>query len=160
MSHPKASDRTVSSIGWHDFDAGVREQILHHSHPAKTVAVEWVAADAHLTRYEFTRERKRIRGPYLLKISVTRRAGTADARTYTWHNVSKIRLHIVAHSYYTFEFIGKDADGSETTFYPPDWVSVDDLLFRHHCHHNFQGLGLTRHRTRTWDAEVLEYSFV
>jgi hypothetical protein len=113
---------SVGSIGWYDFDAGVREQILRHSHPAKTVAVEWVVPDSTLTRYEFTRERKRLAGPDLLRIRITRRAGTADARTYTWHNVSKIRLHIVAHSYYTFEFIGKDADGRETKYHAPDWV--------------------------------------
>ena len=131
-------------------------------------------------RMELKRERKRLTGTDLLEITITRNAMLGyeayayvheglqpeAGQTYagTWHNVSRIR-YIVPRTtpdlptISTFEFIGKDADGSETTFYPPDWVSVDDLLFRHHCHHNFQGLGLTRHRTRTWDAEVLEYSF-
>jgi hypothetical protein len=174
----------IGSIGWHDFDAGVREQILHHSHPAKTVAVEWVAPDSHMTRYEFTRERKRIRGPYLLKISVTRRAGTADARTYTWHNMSKIRLYLFVHSHYDFTFVGKVADDEERArsrrlgfrqppglaehdknFYIPyqndDW---DNWMWPRTVYeeqrHVFEELGLTLHRTRDEDGEeVLEYRF-
>jgi hypothetical protein len=72
---------TDTGIGWYDFDEHLRERMLREAHPAKTVAVEWVAPDSTVTRYEFTRERKRLLGPDLLKISVTRRAGTADART-------------------------------------------------------------------------------
>jgi len=181
MSHPVA---TVSSIGWHDFDAGVREQILHHSHPAKTVAVEWVAPDSHMTRYEFTRERKRIRGPYLLKISVTRRADTAYARTYTWHNVSKIRLHLFVHSCYDLTFVGKVPDDEERArsrslgFRQPPGLAEHDKIFYlpfpnddwdnwmwprtvyETQRHVFQELGLTLHRTRDEAGEeVLEYRF-
>ena len=103
-----------TGIGWYDFDAPLRERMLGEAHPAKTVTAEWVAPDLTVTRYEFTRERKRLLGPDLLKISVTRRAGTADARTYTWHNVSRIRLEYTVHPRYGYElrFVGKDPAGA------------------------------------------------
>lgn len=173
-----------TDTGWYDVDADVRERILSQAHPAKTVAVEWEAADSQLTRFEFTRERKRIRGPDLLKISVTRRAGTADARTYTWHNVSRIRLYFYVHSHYEFTFVGKVADDKESArsrrlgfsqpsglaehdkiFYLPhtkdDW---DNWMWPRNVYetqrHVFEELGLTLHRTHDEaNKEVLEYRF-
>jgi hypothetical protein len=155
-----------TGIGWYDFDEGVREQILSHSHPAKTVAVEWVAADSHLTLYEFTRERKRLAGPDLLKISITRNALTRDARTHTWHNVSRIRLHLFLHNYYDFEFVGKNADSAgiarrrrmglrqpsylaedERSFYLPHENDVSSWMWPRRLYdkerHVFEELGLT-----------------
>jgi hypothetical protein len=175
---------SVGSIGWYDFDAGVREQILRHSHPAKTVAVEWVVPDSTLTRYEFTRERKRLAGPDLLRIRITRRAGTADARTYTWHNVSKIRLYLFVHTCYVLTFVGKVQDDEERArrrrmgFRQPPGLAEDEKVFYLPYHsdewenwmiprrlyeqerHVFEELGLTLHRTRDeLGEEVLEYRF-
>jgi ubiquitin len=189
---------TAPQIGWYDLAEGVRVQILMHSHPPQTVAVEWperlvfsgrlLAKVPMIVRMEFKRERKRLTGTDLLEITITRNAmpGYEEfaytreglepeaGQTYagTWHNVSRIR-YVVPRTGIpparpgdldlptvpTFEFIGKDADGRETTFYPPDWV-IDDGLYRHHCDRDLQELGFTLHMTHTWDAEVLEYSFV
>ena len=167
---PKMPEST--KIGWYDWDQGVREQILRHSHPAKTVAVEYVDYQAPIgigpliIRFEFTRERKRVAGPDLLKIRITRHTTpgheAAAGHTYsgTWHNVSKIRLHSsITYARYTFEFIGKDADGLETSYYPPEWVYWRSRFYVQH-HHNFDELGLTVHRTRDQSgAQVLEYRF-
>ena len=171
-----------TGIGWYDFDAGVREQILSHSHPAKTVAVEWVAPDATLTRYEFTRERKRLAGPDLLKISITRKAGTVDARTHTWHNVSRIRAYFFAHQYYEFTFVGKVPDDEERArdrrwgIRQPSSLAEDEKVFYlpsdewenrmwprrlyEQERHVFEELGLTLRRTHDkLGEEVLEYRF-
>jgi hypothetical protein len=173
-----------TGIGWYDFDAGVREQILRHSHPAKTEAVEWVAPDSTSTRYEFTRERKRLAGPDLLKISVTRRAGTEDARTHTWHNVSRIRLYFFAHSHYELTFVGRVAEDEERARsrrlglrQPPGLAEDDKIFYLPYANddwdnwmwprtvyetqrHVFEELGMTLHRTRDEAGEeVLEYRF-
>ena len=110
-SYNRYTLQTTGSIGWYDLDAGLRERMLSQAHPAQTVAVEWVAPDSTVTRYEFTRERKRILGPDLLRISITRRAGTADARTHTWHNISRIRLYFFVHS-------GSEPIRLKTRFFP------------------------------------------
>ena len=174
----------VGSIGWYDLDEPLRERMLSEAHPAKTVVVEWVAADSHLTRYEFTRERKRIRGPDLLRISITRRADTADARTHTWHNVSRMRLYFFVHSHYEFTFVGKVADDEERArsrrlrFRPPPGLAEDEKIFYlpyasddwdnwmwprtvyETQRHVFEELGLTLHRIRDEAGEeVLEYRF-
>jgi hypothetical protein len=174
----------IGSIGWYDFDADLRESILSQEHPAKTVAVEWVATDSTVTRYEFTRERKRIRGPDLLKINVTRRADTADARTHTWHNVSRIRLYFFVHSHNEFTFVGKVADDEERARsrrlgfrQPPGLAEHDKIFYLPYANddwdnwmwprtvyetqrHVFEELGLTLHRIRDEAGEeVLEYRF-
>jgi len=183
-TNPQNTSQKNKGIHWHDLDAGVREHILGHSHPAKTVAVEWVTPDSTVTRYKFTRERKRIRGPDLLKISVTRKADTANARTNTWHNVSRIRLFLFAHSYYVFTFVGKVADDEERArsrrlgsrqspglaehekiFYLPytnddfdNWMWPRTLYEENR--HKFEELGLTLHRTHDEAGEeMLEYRF-
>ena len=168
--------------GWYDLDPDVRKQILMDSHPPKTVAVEY-ADDSYTTRsgalrpviirFEFTRERKRIAGTDLLKINITRNAmpgHEAEAgQTYsgTWHNVSRIRLHNYADEWYTFEFVGKNAESTagrpERSFYPPNELD-SGLWWKHSLYdrerHIFEELGLTLHRTRDkWGAEVLEYRY-
>lgn len=166
-----------TDTGWYDLDADVRERILSQAHPVKTVAVEWMAADSHLTRYEFTRERKRIRGPDLLTISITRRADTADARTHTWHNVSRMRLYLFVHSHYEFTFIGKARSRRLGFRQPPSLAEHDKIFYLPHDNHDwdswmwprkvyetqrhvFEELGLTLHRTHDEAGEeVLEYRF-
>ena len=118
--------------------------------------------------FEFKCERKRLTGTDLLEIMITRQAMTryqaltgSSGQTYTgmWHNVSKIRLHIVAHSYYTFEFIGKDADGRETKYHAPDWVYCLYSVYERQ-RHTFDELALTFQQTRDqWGAPVLEYTY-
>lgn len=190
-------DMPTAEIGWYNLAEGVRAQILRHSHPPQTVAVEWperlvfsgrlLAKVPMIVRMEFKRERKRLTGADLLEITITRNAmpGYEEfaytreglqpeaGQTYagTWHNVSRIRYVVPRTDVIparpgdpdlptvsTFEFIGKDAEGRATTFYPPGWV-IDEGLYRHHCDDDLQELGLTLHVTQTWDAEVLEYSF-
>ena len=182
-------DMPTAEIGWYDLAEGVRVQILRHSHPPQTVALEWtepsvwagrLLAKVPMTvRMELKRERKRLTGIDLLEITITRKAvlnyeayayvhdvirpePDSPGQTYTgtWHNVSRIRYIVSRTSHNTtFEFIGKDADGRETTFYPPDWVIFDDIFHRFHCECVFEELGLTRHQTQwTLDAEVREYS--
>jgi len=170
----------VGSIGLYDLNPDVRDKILHHSHPVKTVDFEWVAPDSTITRYEFTRERKRILGHDLLKISITRRAGTAEARTHTWHNISRIRQYLFVHSHYELTFVGKVADNerarrffgqhpslaqSEKVFYLPyasnDWENwlVPRAVYEKE-RHKFEELGLTLRRIRDESGEeVSEYIF-
>ena len=180
----KNPQKTARKKGWYDVDSDVRERILSQAHPAKTVAVEWVASDSHLTRYEFTRERKRIAGRDLLKISVTRRADTADARTHTWHNVSRMRLRFFAHQWYDFTFVGKVADDEERArsrrlgFMQRPGLAEDEKMFYlpyandnfdnwmwprtvyETQRHVFEELGLTLHRTHDEAGqEELEYRF-
>ena len=174
----------VGSIDWYDFDEHLRERMLGEAHPAKTVSVEFVAPDSTVTRYQFTRERKRILGPDLLRISITRRADTADARTHTWHSISRMRLHFFRQLWYDFTFVGKVADDEERArgrrlgfmqrrglaidekiFYPPyTSVDFDNWMWPRRVYetqgHVFEELGLTLHRIRDEAGEeVLEYRF-
>jgi len=173
----------VGSIGWYDFDEHLRERMLGEAHPAKTVSVEFVAPDSTVTRYQFTRERKRLLGPDLLRISITRRADTADARTHTWHSISRMRLQFFAHQWYDFTFVGKVGDEErarcrrlglrqtpglaedEKIFYLPyASVDFDNWMWPRALYetqgHVFEELGLTLHRIRDQAGEeVLEYRF-
>ena len=173
-----------TGIGWYDFDEHLRERMLGEAHPAKTVSVEFVAPDSTVTRYQFTRERKRILGPDLLRISITRRADTADARTHTWHSISRMRLYFFVHSHYEFTFVGKVADEEERVrsrrlrFRPPPGLAEDEKIFYltyanddfdawmwprrvyETQGHVFEELGLTLHRIRDEAGEeLLEYRF-
>ena len=177
----------VLSIGWYDLDAPLRERMLGEAHPAKTVSVEFVAPDSTVTRYQFTRERKRILGPDLLRISITRRADTADARTHTWHNVSRMRLYLFAHQWYDFTFVGKVPDdeerarwrrlGLQPRLQPPGLAEDEKIFYLTYANddfdawmwpralyetqrHVFEELGLTLHRIRGQAGEeLLEYRF-
>ena len=163
---------TTFNIGWYHFDEDLRERMLSEAHPAKTVSVEFVAPDSTVTRYEFTRERKRLLGPDLLRISITRRADTADARTHTWHNISRIGLYLFAHQWYDFTFVGKVADDEERArsrrlgFMQRPGLAEDEKIFYltyanddfdnwmwprrvyETQGHVFEELGLTLHRIR------------
>ncbi len=190
-------------VGWNDFERELQLRMLSHAHPSKTVAIKWkepcVWADsAHsLTKtklakppmnqvMQLTRERKRITGPDLLDITMTRNVApfysteTAPgydpepAESCTWHNISRIRYYVprtrhdhlygrppVLHNH--FEFIGK-VDGSEMTFHPSDelgaWACWDIKFHKLNAHSLFEELGLKMQRTVNYDGEVLEYSFI
>jgi hypothetical protein len=190
--------RTIAApnVGWYDFEKELRERILSHAHPPKTVSIEWtepcVGADSRhsLSKtklakppmnkvMQLTRERKRLTGPDLLDITMTRNVAPfynpepapgydpESAETCTWHNISRIRYYVPRTSYNHhwgrppwghnhFEFIGKDVDGSEITFHPADelgaWACWDTKFHRLHAQCAFEELGLTMHSTRVYDC--------
>ena len=200
--------RTIAApnVGWYNFEKELRERILSHAHPPKTVSIEWtepcVGADSrHIISktklaklpmnkvMQLTRERKRLTGPDLLDITMTRNVAPfynpepapgcdpEPAETCTWHNISRIRYYVPRTScnhawgfadLNHFEFIGKDVDGSEITFHPADelgaWACWDTKFHRLHAQRAFEELGLTMHRTRVYDCyndgDMLEYSFM
>lgn len=191
-------------VGWKDFEKGLRVRMLSHAHPPKTVAIEWkescVWADSphSLSKtklakppmnkvMQLTRERKRITGPDLLDITMTRNVAPfysqepapgydpEPAESCTWHNISRIRYYVPTTSYNHhwgrppglhnhFEFIGKDADGSEMTFHPSDelgaWACWDIQFHKLHAQGLFEELGLKMLRTVDYNGDVLEYSFM
>jgi hypothetical protein len=167
----KVNPRTnpyVSKPTWFDFHRDLRADILGRAHPPRREHFDQTVS--HLGRpgewpyvvdFRFTRARKLLTKTDLLQISITQTTAIdgVDTQTYvcTWHNIRSIRLRSdERRAVYTLEFIGRDADGHETTFRPPDWVTLNYTVFHARAYHALQRLHLTLHET--CNPSVLEFS--